>query len=146
MKPADVAGRDPLDLGVNSESATAQEVENLYSEVELVLDKCETTITKQPVLYPSDRQAQVTSFVITLAPGAVVPEHMHPVPAYGYILDGELTITYEKDTPLTFKKGEAFIEAVHTWHHGKNTGTVPTRILAVFMGAKGLPNVIQPPE
>ncbi|SFJ90578.1 cupin domain-containing protein [Pseudovibrio ascidiaceicola] len=146
MKSAVLVGACCLVLGGYAVSALAQENGEAYSDTKVLLDKSETTITKQPLFYPTGRQAQVTSLIITLAPGEAVKEHMHPIPLYGYILDGELTITYEKEAPLTFKKGEAFIEAVNTWHFGKNTGTVPTRILAVFMGAKDLPNVIRPPE
>lgn len=146
MRSSVVLGVCGLFLGGMAVGAVAQTGGDTYSNTEVLLDQSETTITKQPLVYPAGRQAQVTSLVITLAPGEAVKEHMHPVPLYGYILDGELTITYEKEAPLTFKKGEAFIEAVNTWHFGKNTGTVPTRILAVFIGAEGLPNVVRPPE
>ena len=146
MRSAVLVGSCCLVLGGYVVGALAQDNENAYSNTEVLLDKSEGTVTKQPLFYPAGRQAQVTSLIITLAPGEAVKEHMHPIPLYGYILDGELTITYEKEAPLTFNKGEAFIEAVNTWHYGKNTGTEPTRILAVFMGAKDLPNVIRPPE
>jgi len=33
---------------------------------------------------------------------------------------------------------------VNTWHNGKNTGTTPARILVVFSGVKGKPNLIRP--
>ncbi len=113
---------------------------------EVLLDKRETTMTNQRLFYPAERQAQVTSLVLTLAPGERIQTHQHPVPLYGYILDGELTITYEKETPRSVTKGEAFIEALNTWHYGENTGNVPLRLLVVYIGAEGLPNMIVPPE
>ncbi|KZL21772.1 Cupin domain protein [Pseudovibrio axinellae] len=146
MRSLIVAGACCLLMSGFPGAAAAQDSEKAYNAPEVLLDKSETTITKQPFYYPSEGKAQITSLIITLAPGEVVKEHKHPVPLYGYILDGELTITYEEEAPVTVKKGEALIEALNTWHYGQNTGTVPTRILAVFMGAKGVPNVIRPSE
>jgi hypothetical protein len=33
---------------------------------------------------------------------------------------------------------------VNTWHNGKNNGTAPVKILAVFSGAAGQPNLVRP--
>jgi quercetin dioxygenase-like cupin family protein len=59
---------------------------------------------------------------------------------YGYILEGEVTVTYAGNGMHVYRQGDAIIEAIDTPHNGRNTGNGPARILAVFMGANGVPN------
>ncbi|MFO1143521.1 MAG: hypothetical protein U1E59_14245 [Amaricoccus sp.] len=51
--------------------------------------------------------------------------------------------------PSAYAPGEAFVEAFGTDHDGRNDGAVPVRLLAVYMGAQGIPNSVmrgaQPP-
>jgi len=101
------------------------------------------TILGQTVHYPDGAAARVTAAVVTLPPGAETGWHAHEVPLFGYVLAGELTVTYEGTGERTYRTGEAFMEAVGTPHSGRNRGTVPMRVLAVFMGAEGLANTVK---
>ena len=74
---------------------------------------------------------------ITLQPGEQTGWHTHPVPVFGYILDGELTIDYGAKGRRTFVKGDALVEALDEAHDGRNTGRTPVTILAVFIGMEG---------
>ena len=63
------------------------------------------------------------------------------------VLSGQVTIDYGDygaHGSKTYKAGEAFMEAVGTWHNGHNSGDETLRILAIFMGAEGVPNVERP--
>ncbi len=42
----------------------------------------------------------------------------------------------------TYKKGEAYVEAMRAPHMGKNLGATPVVILAVYIGAEGAENTI----
>ena len=64
--------------------------------------------------------------------------------SYEAALSGELTVDYGEHGSKTYQAGDAFIEAMNTWHNGHNTGDGPLRILAVYMGADGVPNVVRP--
>ena len=97
------------------------------------------TVTGQPIRYPSGASARITAVEITLEPGQETGWHMHPVPLFGYVLEGELTVDYAEKGKHTFRRGEGFVEAVDAAHNGRNTGAVPTKILAVVMGAEGVP-------
>lgn len=101
------------------------------------------TILGQPIVWP-DGTPRVTAVVVTLPPGAETGWHRHPVPLFGWMLEGELTVSYEGPefgtTERTYRPGDALMEAVDTPHNGRNTGPGPVRILAVFMGAEGVPN------
>lgn len=114
-----------------------------YRAVQQLLDTSKTGIG-QSITYPAG-QAKIASLILTLAPGEKTGVHLHPVPTYGYVLQGELTVDYGKAGIKTFKKGTAFMEAQLYWHNGMNKGTTPVRVLLVYMGAADVPYVIRPP-
>ena len=64
---------------------------------------------------------------------------------YAYILDGDLTVTYESGEVKDYHPGDALMEAVGTAHNGRNNGTVPVRVLVVNMGAEGVANTVKLP-
>lgn len=108
--------------------------------------EADTTNLGQRLAYPLSSPAHVSSLLVELKPGAETGRHRHPVITYGYVLEGTVQIAYEGGEVRTYKAGEAFIEAVDTWHNGKNTGDVPTKILVVFISAKNLKTVVRPAQ
>ena len=82
----------------------------------------------------------VTAVIVTLPPGAETGWHRHPVPLFGYMLEGELTVAYEGAGERVYRPGEALMEAIATPHNGQNRGDSDVRILAVFIGAEDRPN------
>lgn len=98
-----------------------------------------TTVTGEPIAYPTAAPANVTAAIVSFAPGQETGWHIHGLPGFAYILEGEVTVDYGAKGIRTLKAGEALLEAVSTPHNGRNTGAGPLRILAVFMGADGLP-------
>ncbi len=97
------------------------------------------TIRGQPFAYPA-ASPHVTAGIVTLPPGARTGWHRHPVPLFGYMLEGELTVAYEGAGERIYRPGDALMEAIGTPHDGRNTGAADVRILAVFIGAEGIPN------
>lgn len=104
----------------------------------------QTTNLGQPLEYPAGNAAKITAMIVTLAPGEETGRHRHAVPLYGQVLSGQVTIDYGDYGTKTYTAGEAFMEALGTWHNGHNSGDETLRILAVFMGAEGVPNVERP--
>ncbi len=96
-----------------------------------------TTVTGETVNYPEGVPAKVTAAILTLMPGDETGWHTHGVPAFGYVLDGELTVDYGDKGRRTYKAGDALLEAMTVAHNGRNSGSEPMRILAVFMGVEG---------
>ena len=96
-----------------------------------------TTVTGQPIRYPQGAAAHVTVSEITLAPGEETGWHRHPVPVFGYILAGGLTVDYGPKGPHTYRTGDALVEAMNEAHNGRNTGAVPMRVLVIVAGAEG---------
>ena len=105
----------------------------------------QTTVTAigQPLQFPQSR-SQFTGVVIELAPGGEVGRHMHPVPNFVYVLEGEITIEAEGHPVRTYSAGQSFVESVNTWHNGLNRGSAPLRILVVFAGEEGRPVTVRP--
>ena len=98
----------------------------------------ESTVAGEPIRYPSGAAAQITALEITLQPGEQTGWHTHPVPLFGYILEGELTVDYGPKGTRVYLKGEGLAEAMNEPHNGRNTGPNPVKILAVFIGMEGL--------
>jgi quercetin dioxygenase-like cupin family protein len=111
---------------------------HFYSGVRTVLSTG-NTVTGEPIRYPTGAPAQLTTMEITLEPGQQTGWHTHPVPVFGYILEGELTVDYGAKGVRTYVKGEGLAEAMNEAHNGRNTGPGPVTILAVFIGAEGMP-------
>ncbi len=101
-----------------------------------------TNALGETLRYPTTGPAHVTAAIVTIAPGAKTIAHKHGVPLFVYILEGEVTVDYGARGKRTFRKGDAFMEAMDVAHYGINQGKKPVRILAVYMGAKGAKNVI----
>jgi quercetin dioxygenase-like cupin family protein len=104
------------------------------------------TIAGEPLAYPSTPDPVVSSDVLTIQPGAVTEWMTHPVPAYLYVLEGTLTVELVDGTRQKFDAGQSFLQCHTTWHRGRNEGTTPVRFLAVFIGAKGVPDILHPPS
>jgi quercetin dioxygenase-like cupin family protein len=103
------------------------------------------TIAGESLAYPNTPAPVVSSSVVTIAPGGVTEWMTHPVPAYLYVLEGTLTVELVDGTRRTFNAGQSFLQCHTTWHRGRNESTTPMRFLAVFVGAKGVPEVLHPP-
>ena len=100
------------------------------------------TILGEPLAYPQDGDLQIQPVIVTMLPGEETGPHTHPYPTYGYMLEGELTVTYPGGVKKVYRKGDAFMEAVNTVHNGRNSGSEPARVLVVFMGVEGEANTL----
>jgi quercetin dioxygenase-like cupin family protein len=83
-----------------------------------------------------------------MQPGAETGWHEHDVPLFGYMLEGELTVDYGTKGTRVYRKGDSLVEAIDVAHNGRNTGSGVARILAVFIGAEGVPDTVkvEPPR
>lgn len=102
----------------------------------------QVTVTGEEIRYPTSGSARVTASIITILPGTNAKIHRHPVPLVAYVLEGELTVDYGKLGKKTFHKGEALVETMNVPHRGMNLGQESVRILAIYLGAEGMPNVM----
>lgn len=111
-------------------------------EVSALLQTGETVLG-QPFSYTTGTPAKVTAAIVTMPPGGATGWHEHPVPVFGYVLEGEITVDYGPHGKRVYRKGDALMEAIDAAHDGHNTGQGVARILAVFMGAEGVSNTMK---
>ncbi len=104
------------------------------------------TIKGEALEYPSSPNPVISSSILTIAPGTATPWMTHPVQPYLYVLEGALTVEFAADgSRQTFKAGQAFLQTRTHWHRGRNDGTTLVRFLSVFVGAKDVPTILNPP-
>lgn len=104
-----------------------------------------TTVMGEEIAWPKEGKPHVNALIVVLAPGETTVLHKHGVPTFIHILEGEVTVDYQGHGKKTYRQGESFLEAMDIVHAGTNSGTVPVKILAVYMGAEGAKDVIKQP-
>ncbi len=103
------------------------------------------TVMDEEIAYPTTGKAHVNAMIVVLGPGERTVLHKHGVPTFIHILEGEVTVDYDGRGKRTFRQGESFLEAMDVTHAGMNTGDVPVKILAVYIGAEGSKDVVKQP-
>jgi quercetin dioxygenase-like cupin family protein len=133
---------------LSTTGAAAQESKSVNmagSESIAALPDLTTTAAGEPLLYLSTPDPVISSDILTVPAGTVTQWMTHPVPAYLYVLEGDLTVEFIDGKRQTYHAGQAFLQSRTHWHRGRNDGTAPVRFLAVFLGAKGVPTILHPP-
>ncbi len=98
-----------------------------------------TTVIDQPIAYP-EGTPKVTGAIVVVPPGGDTGWHLHKVPLFAYVLEGEVTVDYGEKGVKVVKAGESILEGIDWPHIGMNKTDEPLRILAVYMGAEGVAN------
>ncbi|WP_130470917.1 cupin domain-containing protein [Candidatus Magnetaquicoccus inordinatus] len=120
------------------------QAEEAYRQVQPLLHTAQSVLG-EPLLLADGTALQITSTIVTIAPGEKTAWHKHGVPLYAYILSGAVTIDYGEQGTRCFTPGMAFMEAMDHWHRGTNQGEEPVRILAVYLGTEKSQLVIPKP-
>lgn len=123
----------PLAFGAAAEESVS------YQNLLTPLLSTGTTVIDQPIAYPAGTP-KVTGAIVTIPPGGETGWHLHEVPLFVYILEGEVTVDYGEKGVKVLKAGESILEAMNWAHNGMNKTGEPLRILAVYMGADGVAN------
>ena len=103
-----------------------------------------TTAGGTSIAYPKTDSAEVTAVVLDIGPGGETGRHMHPYPTFVYVLEGAIDVEMDGGMAHSYKAGDSFLEVLNTWHNGKNNGTAPAKVLVVFAGVHGKPNLVRP--
>ena len=98
-----------------------------------------TRTVLQRVDVPDSKTHEAVMATATLAPGASAGRHMHHGVEIGYVLEGTVVLEHQGRGPVTKKAGEFFQNDVAAAHDARNTGTVPAKILAIYVVEKGKP-------
>lgn len=95
------------------------------------------TIVQKGDVSIENREAVVAR--VELEPGVVAGRHTHPGDEISYVLEGEGELLIDGEAPRKLKAGDAFVIAAGKVHDAKNTGSVPMRLVGVYVVEKGKP-------
>jgi quercetin dioxygenase-like cupin family protein len=102
------------------------------------------TVLGQPLALPTKSPELMVS-LFEIPPGARLPRHKHPWSRYAYVLEGELTVTFDGGLAKHYKAGDFIVEAVNAWHFGENTGKETVRLLVIDQVEAGQSNTVMAP-
>lgn len=74
-----------------------------------------------------------------LGPGVAAGKHYHHGQELGYVLEGSGILEVEGKPPIQFKAGDTYHIEAMTAHDARNTGTIPAKVLAIWIVEKGKP-------
>jgi quercetin dioxygenase-like cupin family protein len=109
---------------------------------EIPLTQSPKTILGQDFSYPAG-QPLIKAFTIDIPVGKQTSLHRHAIPLFVYVVSGELEVDYGSKGKKNFKSGAAFVEAIEWCHVGKAVGTLPVKIIGVYLGQE-TPDQIKP--
>jgi quercetin dioxygenase-like cupin family protein len=121
---------------------TALALEQSATVKVLTVLNTESSWNGRPIEYPSGK-AEVTGMVVEIAPGGETGWHLHPVPSFGIVLEGELELQIISGAVKRLKAGEAVAEVVNILHNGRNVGQVPVKLVVFYIGSAGLKQTVK---
>jgi quercetin dioxygenase-like cupin family protein len=95
-----------------------------------------TVVHKQDVSVPG-REAVVAR--VEVSPGVFAGRHTHPGDEISYVMEGEAEIIVEGEPTRKVKAGDGFVISAGRIHDAHNTGTVPLKLVGVYVVEKGKP-------
>jgi quercetin dioxygenase-like cupin family protein len=89
------------------------------------------------------KEQEVKIVIVNFAPGEASTAHRHPIPTFGYVLEGELESTFDGKV-YHYKAGDAFYEKPNGLHAGTRNMSKdkPAKLVAFFVGDKGAPFLV----
>ena len=97
------------------------------------------------IVYP-EGQAEMTALLVEIAPGESTGWHQHPVPSFGFLLEGTLEVTLMDGRIKRMEPGEALSEVTDTMHIGRAVSKTPAKIVVFYAGAVGKALTINHPN
>ena len=102
------------------------------------------TVGGASIAYPRTDSAELSAVRLDIGPSGETGRHMHPYPTLVYVLEGAIDVEMDGGMVNSYKAGDSFLMVVNTWTNAKNNGTVPAKMLVVFVGVHGKPNLVRP--
>jgi quercetin dioxygenase-like cupin family protein len=101
----------------------------------------DSPITRTPLQSAEapDTAHSVQSYLVTVAPRALVPRHTHPGVEVGYCLSGMLTVSVAGQPDRLVKPGDSWAFSAGVAHSLLNTGEVPAQLIVTFVVEKDKP-------
>jgi quercetin dioxygenase-like cupin family protein len=102
------------------------------------------TVGGARLTYPKTDSAEITAVRLEIGPGGETGRHMHPYPTLVYVLEGAIAVEMDSGMVRSYKAGDSFLMVVNSWTNARNKGSVPAKVLVVYVGVHGKPNLVRP--
>jgi quercetin dioxygenase-like cupin family protein len=101
----------------------------------------DTPITRTPLqaIEAPETAHSVQSYLVTVAPHAMVPRHTHPGVEPGYIVSGAMTVSLADQPDRVVKSGDSWAFANGAPHSLLNTGDAPAQLVVTYVVEQGKP-------
>ncbi|CAJ95863.1 Mannose-6-phosphate isomerase, cupin superfamily [Cupriavidus necator] len=76
---------------------------------------------------------------VEVAPGTYAGRHTHPGDEISYVMEGEVQLLIDGQSPRTVKAGESFVVPAGVVHDAHNNSSAAARVLGVYVVEKGKP-------
>lgn len=87
----------------------------------------------------SDPHREAVVVRIDIAPDGRSGRHTHPGDEISYVQEGQVELTIDGQPPHVYKAGDSIVIPAGTVHDAHNLGSIPARLLGVFVVEKGKP-------
>ncbi len=131
-----------LAVAVASLMATPAAAQVKFSSTPIL--KSGATVGGASIAYPKTDSAELSAVRLDIGPGGETGRHMHPYPTLVYVLEGAIDVEMDGGMVRSYEAGDSFLMVINTWTNAKNTGTMPAKVLVVFVGVRGKPNLVRP--
>ena len=123
--------------------STASSTTEVEEGSQTFLENQELTVLDQRVTYPKKKPARISSETVVLGPGDSTGWRRHRIPVYVHVLAGTYTVDFGEGALVEYPAGTAFVQATKTDYKGTNTHEEEVSVLHVYLGAKGLRDIIE---
>lgn len=131
-------GGDGAAPAVDAQSTATEVVDDVT-----LLEDQELTVFDQRITYPKKKPARISSETLVLQSGEETGWRQHRIPVFVHVLSGTYTVDYGEGALVEYPAGSTFVQALKTDYNGINTGSEPASVLHVYLGAKGLRDVVE---
>lgn len=131
-------GGDSAAPAVDAQSTATEVVDDVT-----LLEDQELTVFDQRITYPKKKPARISSETLVLQSGEETGWRQHRIPVFVHVLSGTYTVDYGEGALVEYPAGSTFVQALKTDYNGINTGSEPASVLHVYLGAKGLRDVVE---
>lgn len=131
-------GGDSAASAVDTQSTATEVVDDVT-----LLEDQELTVFDQRITYPKKKPARISSETLVLQSGEETGWRQHRIPVFVHVLSGTYTVDYGEGALVEYPAGSTFVQALKTDYNGINTGSEPASVLHVYLGAKGLRDVVE---
>ena len=102
----------------------------------------QNTAIQRTVVYRADVSVPGREGVVVrveIAPGGAAGRHTHPGDEISYVMEGEGEILVDGQPARKVKAGDGLVVPAGATHDARNTGTVPLKLVGVYVVEKGKP-------